>query len=129
MLFFSLTLFWLYIVQSIKELFAFHHFNNTTAFRFRSAPFVVETDCKDMPRFSFYQIFLRKIFKIFFKTVKLCLIQSVKAFVVLTTLGRKAGAKVETFLIPSKYFCNFFTRKMQVFYNCLKIKRGKKSLF
>ena len=55
--------------------------------------------------------------------------QTVKAFVVLTTLGRKAGAKVETFLIPSKYFCNFFTRKMQVFYNCLKIKRGKKIAF
>jgi hypothetical protein len=35
-----------------------------------------------------------KIFKIFFRVIKLYLTQTVKAFVVLTTLGRKASAKV-----------------------------------
>ena len=100
-------MFWLYIVQSIKELLRFIILITQLRFAFAVLRLLSKRIAKIWQDFHSTKYF-EKNFQNIFKTVKLKPYQTVKAFVVLTTLGRKAGAKVETFLIPSKYFRNFF---------------------
>ena len=108
LLFFSLTLFWLYIVQSIKELFAFHCLNNTTAIRFSQRPFVIETDCKDMSTFWIYQIFWEKFSKYFSESLDLIFLKLSKLLLCWPLLVEKRVQRYRVWQYNPNILTTFF---------------------